>query len=321
MTFTVSQAAWALDSEGPALTLSLLNHLGLVSVTGEQGNSFIHGQVTADISALEPGQWRWGAHCDPKGRMLATFRTFKLGDALMMLEPRSALEVSLAQLKKYAVFSKAELVDMSSELTLLGVSGPEAAGFVAQHFGTSEADVFSTEQGTVLKDGERFILILDKANACALIEKSGQPLYGAGVWQALEIRAGYPNIAAGHASEYIPQMCNLQALGGISFNKGCYMGQETVARTKYRGGNKRALYILFGESQTPVRLESTLEIAVEGGYRKAGNIIEVVSRGNKVLMTAVLANDTAPDAVLRLADDHEASFTLLPLPYSLEEEA
>ncbi len=320
MTFTVSQATWALDSESPALTLSLLNHLGLVSVTGEQGISFIHGQVTADVTSLEKGHWCWGAHCDPKGRMLASFRAFKQDDALMLLAPRSAIEVSLPQLKKYAVFSKAELTDLSQEISLIGVSGSEAAAFVGSYFGELTDAVSYTEKGTVIRDGERFILLLDKTQASALIDASGQPLYGAGVWQALEIRAGYPNIAANHASEYIPQMCNLQAVGGISFSKGCYMGQETVARTKYRGGNKRALYILFGESQTPVRLESTLEIAVEGGYRKAGNIIEVVSRGGKVLMTAVLANDTPADAVLRLADDHEAGFRLLPLPYSLEEE-
>lgn len=319
MTFTVSQANWALDNPGPALTLSLLNHLGLISVTGEQGVSFIHGQVTADMSSLEAGQWCWGAHCDPKGRMLATFRAFKQGDALILLAPRSALEVSLAQLKKYAVFSKAELNDVSQEFALIGVSGNEAASFVGSYFGEVTAAVSYTDKGTVIRDGERFMLVLDKAQASALISASGQPLFGADVWQAQEIRSGYPNIAANHASEYIPQMCNLQAVGGISFSKGCYMGQETVARTKYRGGNKRALYILFGDSQTQVRLESTLEIAVEGGYRKAGNIIEVVSRGGQVLMTAVLANDTPADAVLRLADDHQASFKVLPLPYSLED--
>ncbi|MBT1443758.1 tRNA-modifying protein YgfZ [Shewanella sp. JM162201] len=319
MTFTISQANWALDSDGPALSLSLLNHMGLVSVTGEQGASFIHGQVTADISSLKPGDICWGAHCDPKGRMLATFRALKKDDALLLLLPRSALEVSLPQLKKYAVFSKAELTDVSADYCLLGVAGKDAHTFVSGYFGEINAAVSYTDKGIVIRDGERYILLLDRTQANAVIAASDQPLFGADVWQAEEIRAGYPNIAGSHASEYIPQMCNLQAVGGISFTKGCYMGQETVARTKYRGGNKRALYILQGESKTPVRLESTLEIAVEGGYRKAGNIIEVVSRGGKVLMSAVLANDTAADAVLRLADDHEASFRLLPLPYSLED--
>ncbi|QSX37879.1 tRNA-modifying protein YgfZ [Shewanella sedimentimangrovi] len=319
MTFTVSQPQWSLDSQGPALGLCLLNHLGLIRISGEQGRSFIHGQVTADISSLANDAWCWGAHCDPKGRMLASFRAFSLGDALALMMPRSALEIDLPQLKKYAVFSKAELVDASGDWTLLGVMGSEAKAFVEAKFGPCDAALTALEQGAVIRDKARYILVLPKADAEALMAGSGQPLYDASAWQALEIRDGYPNLAANHANEYIPQMCNLQALDGISFTKGCYMGQETVARTHYRGGNKRALYVLSGTAATKVRLESTLEIAVEGGHRKAGNIIEVVQRDNQVLLTAVLANDTPADALLRLADDLGAELRPLPLPYSLEQ--
>lgn len=317
MTISVSTPHWDLDATLPPLMLANLSHMGLIKVVGEQGRSFIHGQVTTDISSLATDQWRWGAHCDPKGKMLASFRTFAIQDALFMLMPKDAIEVDLPQLQKYAVFSKATLSNASGEWTLLGVAGEQASQFVKQHFGDIQQELTLIENGAILKDADRFILVLQPEAANTLVAE--HTVFDATAWQALEIAAGYPNLAASHASQYVPQMCNLQAVNGISFNKGCYMGQETVARMKYRGGNKRALYILHGTTSLTVDLDSNLEIAMEDGYRKGGQIIEFVQRGNQVLLTAVLANDTENDAKLRFADDEQSSLTIQALPYSLDE--
>ncbi|PIW59656.1 tRNA-modifying protein YgfZ [Shewanella sp. CG12_big_fil_rev_8_21_14_0_65_47_15] len=317
MTISVSTPHWDLDASLPPLILANLSHMGLIRVVGEQGRSFIHGQVTTDISSLAADQWRWGAHCDPKGKMLASFRTFAIQDALFMLMPRDAIEVDLPQLQKYAVFSKATLSNASAEWTLLGVAGEQASQFVSEHFGEVTQELTLVEQGAILKDADRFILVLTPEAANALVAE--HTVFDASAWQALEIVAGYPNITASHASQYVPQMCNLQAVNGISFNKGCYMGQETIARMKYRGGNKRALYILRGHTDQQISLESGLEIAMEEGFRRGGQIIEFVQRGNQVLLTAVLANDTENTAKLRFADDEESSLTIQALPYSLDE--
>lgn len=317
MTISVSTPHWDLDATLPPLMLANLSHMGLIKVVGEQGRSFIHGQVTTDISSLATDQWRWGAHCDPKGKMLASFRTFAIQDALFMLMPKDAIEVDLPQLQKYAVFSKATLSNASGEWTLLGVAGEQASQFVKQHFGDIQQELTLIENGAILKDADRFILVLQPEAANTLVAE--HTVFDTTAWQALEIAAGYPNLAASHANQYVPQMCNLQAVNGISFNKGCYMGQETVARMKYRGGNKRALYILHGTTSLTVDLDSSLEIAMEDGYRKGGQIIEFVQRGNQVLLTAVLANDTENDAKLRFADDEQSSLTIQTLPYSLDE--
>ena len=317
MTISVSTPHWDLDATLPPLMLANLSHMGLIKVVGEQGRSFIHGQVTTDISSLATDQWRWGAHCDPKGKMLASFRTFAIQEALFMLMPKGAIEVDLPQLQKYAVFSKATLSNASGEWTLLGVAGEQASQFVKQHFGDIQQELTLIENGAILKDADRFILVLQPEAANTLVAE--HTVFDATAWQALEIAAGYPNLAASHAHQYVPQMCNLQAVNGISFNKGCYMGQETVARMKYRGGNKRALYILHGTTSLTVDLETSLEIAMEDGYRKGGQIIEFVQRGNQVLLTAVLANDTENDAKLRFADDEQSSLTIQALPYSLDE--
>ena len=318
MTIAVSTPTWDLDASMPPLMLANLSHLGLIKVVGEQGRSFIHGQVTTDISSLEANQWRWGAHCDPKGKMIASFRTFAIQEALLMLMPKDTLELDLPQLQKYAVFSKATLTNATAEWTLLGVAGEQAVPFVTQHFGEITEELTLVEHGAILKDANRFILVLQPEAVTALVGE--HTVFDASAWQALEITAGYPNLAPSHANQYVPQMCNLQAINGISFNKGCYMGQETVARTKYRGGNKRALYILQGTTALTINLESVIEIALEDGYRKGGQIIEFVQRGNQVLLTAVLANDTANDAKLRFADDEQSSLGIQALPYSLEEE-
>lgn len=319
MTISVSTPHWDLDATLPPLMLANLSHLGLIKVVGEQGRSFIHGQVTTDISSLATDQWRWGAHCDPKGKMLASFRTFAIQDALFMLMPKDAIEVDLPQLQKYAVFSKATLSNASAEWTLLGVAGEQASQFVNKHFGDIQQELTLIENGAILKDAERFILVLTPDAAAALVAQSELSVFDASAWQALEIAAGYPNLAASHASQYVPQMCNLQAVNGISFNKGCYMGQETIARMKYRGGNKRALYILRGHTSLQITLASGLEIAMEDSFRRGGQIIEFVQRGNQVLLTAVLPNDTANDTQLRFADDEQSHLTFQALPYSLDE--
>ncbi|MCU8058229.1 tRNA-modifying protein YgfZ [Shewanella sp. SM34] len=319
MTISVSTPHWDLDATLPPLMLANLSHLGLIKVVGEQGRSFIHGQVTTDISSLATDQWRWGAHCDPKGKMLASFRTFAIQDALFMLMPKDAIEVDLPQLQKYAVFSKATLSNASAEWTLLGVAGEQASQFVNKHFGDIQQELTLIENGAILKDAERFILVLTPDAAAALVAQSELSVFDASAWQALEIAAGYPNLAASHASQYVPQMCNLQAVNGISFNKGCYMGQETIARMKYRGGNKRALYILHGHTSLQITLASGLEIAMEDSFRRGGQIIEFVQRGNQVLLTAVLPNDTANDTQLRFADDEQSHLTIQDLPYSLDE--
>ncbi|WP_434930562.1 tRNA-modifying protein YgfZ [Shewanella sp. HL-SH5] len=320
MSLSISQPDWAPTQDTPAIMLANLNHLGLIEVTGEQGRSFIHGQVTTDITSLTADQWRWGAHCDAKGKMLASFRAFALQDSLFMLMPTSALAIDLPQLKKYSVFSKAELVDASANWQLIGIAGSDANTFVKQHFAEvspeTASEVTVVDGGLLLKDGQRFIAMLSPEKAQTLY--ANQTLYSAAAWQALEIKAGYPNIPGVHANQYVPQMCNVQSINGISFTKGCYMGQETIARMKYRGGNKRALYILSGTSSQTLTEETALEIALEGGYRRGGAIIEFVQQGDQVLLTAVLANDTEADATLRIAGDEESALTIMPLPYSLE---
>ncbi|MCL1077123.1 tRNA-modifying protein YgfZ [Parashewanella spongiae] len=309
---------WGLQESSPALLICKLSHLGLISLADEQAASFLQGQVTADVTSLDSDSWCWGAHCDPKGKMLASFRLFNAKSLLWLLMPKSTLAVDLPQLQKYAVFSKVTLKDECQDWQLYGVSGDNAESFITERFGAVSTDVVEFDDGIIIKDSGRYIIVSSPEFANALF--ADQAIYESSSWQAQEIILGYPNIAANHSGEYVPQMCNLDAIGGISFTKGCYMGQETVARMKYRGGNKRALYILSGTVSELMTKDNFIEIELESGYRKAGNVIEFAQRGEQVLLTAVLANDTEGTARFRIAGDLSSQLMIKPLPYDLTDE-
>ncbi|WP_299491141.1 tRNA-modifying protein YgfZ [uncultured Shewanella sp.] len=310
----------AVNKHSTELNISPLTHLSLMKITGKQRHSFIQGQVTTDIDTLGLDEWRWGAHCDPKGKMLASFRAFNIDNALLMLMPKTTLQADLPQLAKYAVFSQVELTDASEEYSLLGISGPKATTWINTQFGHITSRVTRIEDTIILQDDTRFILVMPTNDARKIIDNNTGSITTKETWQALEINSGYPNIDVSHQGLFVPQMCNLQAIDGISFTKGCYMGQETIARMKYRGGNKRALYIITGSTEQNISLESQLEIALdEQQYRNAGKIIEYFQEGSKVLLTAVLANDTNTDSILRFQGDTQAHLHIQALPYSLDE--
>ena len=145
------------------------------------------------------------------------------------------------------------------------------------------------------------------------------PVGDEALWWGLDIKAGIPHLEAVHQGEYIPQMLNLQALEGISFTKGCYMGQETVARAKYRGANNRALFVLAGQASGPVASGDTLEIQLGDNWRRSGMVLNAWQQDGQLWLTAVLPKDTEADASFRLKQEEGSRLSLQPLPYSLTE--
>ena len=147
----------------------------------------------------------------------------------------------------------------------------------------------------------------------------GLPAGDEALWWGLDIKAGIPHLEAVHQGEYIPQMLNLQALEGISFTKGCYMGQEIVARAKYRGANNRALFVLAGQASGPVASGDTLEIQLGDNWRRSGMVLNAWQQDGQLWLTAVLPKDTEADASFRLKQEEGSRLALQPLPYSLTE--
>lgn len=315
-------------SDSLPLTRISLSDLALVTITGPDSQKYLQGQVTADIDAMADDQHVLCAHCDAKGKMWSDLRLFHYKDGYAYLIRRSALDTQLAELKKYAVFSKVTIAaDDSAVLT--GIAGHGAAEALKAHFSTvpdADTQVVSSDDTTLLYlplPQGRFILIQTAEQAGALSDALSLPDASDTQWTALDIEAGYAVIDAATVGEFLPQATNLQSLPrGICFKKGCYTGQEMVARAKFRGANKRAMFTLIGQSRHVPVAGDDAERQLGENWRRTGTILAAVRLSDdRVLVQIVMNNDTEEDAVFRIREDEESRLSLFPLPYSFTEEA
>jgi len=308
------------------LTLMTLDDWALATLTGADSEKYLQGQVTADVAALTEHQHLLAAHCDAKGKMWSNLRLFRRDGGFALIERRSIRDAQLTELKKYAVFSKVTIA-ADDEHVLLGVAGFQARAALANVFTTlpdAEKQVVQEGVTSILwfeHPAERFLLVTDVATAEMISEKlrGEAQLNNSQQWLALNIEAGLPVIDAANSAQFIPQATNLQALGGISFKKGCYTGQEMVARAKFRGANKRALWYLAGKASRLPEPGEDLELKMGENWRRTGTILAAVQlEDGRLLVQAVMNNDMEPDSVFRVRDDAN-TLSIEPLPYSLEE--
>jgi len=308
------------------LTLMTLDDWALATLTGADSEKYLQGQVTADVAALTEHLHLLAAHCDAKGKMWSNLRLFRRDGGFALIERRSIRDAQLTELKKYAVFSKVTIAP-DDEHVLLGVAGFQARAALANVFTTlpdAEKQVVQEGATSILwfaHPAERFLLVTDVATAELISEKlrGEAQLNNSQQWLALNIEAGLPVIDAANSAQFIPQATNLQALGGISFKKGCYTGQEMVARAKFRGANKRALWYLAGKASRLPEAGEDLELKMGENWRRTGTILAAVQLDDgRLLVQAVMNNDMEPDSVFRVRDDAN-TLSIEPLPYSLEE--
>ncbi|AQW58537.1 tRNA-modifying protein YgfZ [Vibrio owensii] len=304
----------------PELSISLLDNLGMITMVGDDKKSYLHGQVTCDVVSLEKDQSMLGAHCDAKGKVWSVFRLFHHNDGYAMVQPKSAIEVELNEIKKYAVFSKVTIEESSD--VVLGVAGENADAFIST-LNADSGDVRTVEGGTAVKvASNRWLLALTAEAAQSLVEDSQATLTTHELWTRFDIEAALPYVAADAQNEHIPQALNVQALGGISFTKGCYTGQETVARAKYRGTNKRAMYIVKGATAEALG-ESAIELerSVGENWRSVGALLTHYQfSDNQAMGLIVLPNNLDDDTLLRLVAQPECEWEIAALPYNLDDE-
>ncbi|EHR1003147.1 tRNA-modifying protein YgfZ [Vibrio parahaemolyticus] len=304
----------------PELSISRLDHLGMITMVGDDKKSYLHGQVTCDVVSLEKDQSTLGAHCDAKGKVWSVFRLFHHGDGYGMIQPKPAIEIELKEIKKYAVFSKVTIEESND--VILGVAGVNADAFVSA-LNEDAGDVRIINGGTAVKvEANRWLLVVTEEAAQALIENSDATLTTRELWTRFDIESALPFVSATAQNEHIPQALNIQALGGISFTKGCYTGQETVARAKYRGTNKRAMYIVKGVTSTALNDDAIeLERSVGDNWRSVGTLLTHYQfSDNQAMGLIVLPNNLDDDTRLRLTSQPDCEWTIAELPYSLDDE-
>lgn len=307
------------------LTLVSLEDWALVSVQGADSTSYLQGQVTLDVAALAAEKHLPCAHCDAKGKMWSNLRLFHRGEGYAYIERRSLRDTQITELKKYAVFSKVTIA-ADENAVLLGVAGFQARAALTNRFAAlpdAQSPVVQDGDSTLLwfdTPAERFLLVTTAEKASELKQAlAGEAqLNDSKQWLALDIEAGLPVLDDKTSAQMIPQATNLQALDAISFKKGCYTGQEMVARAKFRGANKRALYWLAGKAGRVPDAGDALELKMGENWRRTGTILAAVQlESGEVWVQAVLNNDLEAGSVLRVQGDEGGQLAIQPLPYSL----
>lgn len=228
-----------------------LSHLGLLRVGGDDALPFLQGQITNDVKLLDGGNSHYAGYCNPKGRLLAIFLAF-MQQGQIHLQLNGALkEQTLKRLKMYVLRSKVVIEDASDAVVRFGIAGAEAAAALQEHFGSVPEEphqLLMHETATLLRlpsAAMRYEIFTSPEHAVDLWTKLSAQCapVGSDGWEWHEIHAGIPDVMPATLEAFVPQMLNLDTLGGINFKKGCYTGQEIVARTHYLGKVKRRMHL------------------------------------------------------------------------------
>lgn len=261
-----------------------------VAVSGIDAEKFLQGQLTCDVTALSVGASTLTAHCDPKGKMTSIFRLYRRSEQQFLLIIRaSLLPLALVQLKKYAVFSQVTFEE--ANFSLVGVLG--------------EHKDLDTQEKISLTESAAILI-----NPHSLLSETQSMEY----WDLWEIQQGYPILTDKNQNEFLPQALNLQVLDkAISFQKGCYIGQEMVARAKYRGANKRAMFCFKTKTANKPEINSEIEVLVENGWRRTGTILTALTAGEYLWLQVVLNTPVDKDTSWRLQTGEALDLYLSPV--------
>ena len=307
--------------------LSDLSHLGLIAASGNDARTFLQSQLTSDVRQITPVHSQLGAYCSPKGRMLASFRLFQRDDIFYIRVLREKLEPLLNRLRMFILRADVTLVDVSNNFMAIGLSGPHAAELLQKTLGTVPAQpekVSHIENLSIIRlpgIWPRFEIYgeLEKLKILWTSLAAETTPAGSEPWRWLDILAGIPTIYPQTSEAFVPQMTNLQLLGGVSFRKGCYPGQEIVARTQHLGKLKRRMYRARIVCDTPPQPGDSLYSAQLGPEQHAGTIVDACRHpeGGYVGLAVVLIDCIEQGPVL-LGSADGAPLAFEPLPYSFD---
>lgn len=253
------QHAQELTQTAQGNTLYDLSHLTLLEIDGADAITFLQGQVTNDVKLLDGHLAHYTGYCSPKGRLLALFLAFAHQGHIHLQLPKSIAEAITKRLKMFVMRSKVTINDTSDRIIKLGLNGPQASQLLLAHFSevpNAPYTLSTIEKATLLKlpsiaghDRYQIFTTIDFAiQLWESLKLKASPV-GKPCWDWLEINVGIPEIVASTQEQFVPQMVNLDLLNAINFKKGCYTGQEIVARTHYLGTVKRRTFLMHAASE------------------------------------------------------------------------
>jgi tRNA-modifying protein YgfZ len=288
--------------------ITRLSDWGVIRAQGPEAAAFLQGQLTQDMLHIEPTQARLAGYCSAKGRLLATFVVWRAApDELLLACSADLLPATLKRLSMFVLRAKCKLSDASAELSLYGVLG--------ENWAPAPWKVAATAGGQAIRlpDAQgvsRHLLALPAdASAPAL------PALNPNDWLACEVASAVPRVVAATAEQFVPQMVNLELAGGVNFQKGCYPGQEVVARSQYRGTLKRRaqLFAVAGAAQPGQEI-----FHASDPEQPAGMVVLAAAQPGRVLAEVKLA--ALDGGSLHLGSAQGAVLERLPMPYDVPRE-
>ena len=301
-----------------------LTHLGVIRAVGEDAVTFLQGQLTQDVAQLDLTHARLAAFCNAKGRMQASFVLFKRSpEEILLVCSRDILAATLKRLSMFVMRAKAKLSDASGEFALYGVVGSAIESIAGSAYSTWSKVDFNASSLVFLYPAA--------GQPCAMLcAPAGSPppqgeAIDVGLWHWLEVQSGIAMITQPIFEAFVPQMLNYESVGGVNFKKGCYPGQEIVARSQFRGTLKRRAYLVHTDGAPTVGQEvfhvqdadQPCGLVAAAAANPGGGFDAIVS-----MQTSVAADAQAHPDERRLSLDSAtgAGLTLLPLPYALLED-
>ncbi|PQV50797.1 folate-binding protein YgfZ [Paraburkholderia sp. BL21I4N1] len=307
-----------------------LTQFGVIDTIGDDAASFLHGQLTNDTQHLDAANARLAGYCSAKGRLLASFLTWRSGEAIRLLVSKDVQAAVQKRLSMFVLRAKAKLVDASSDVAVIGLAGDvrHALSGVFDALPDGVHVKVDGPLGSLIRvpdalDRLRYLWIGPKAQIEAHLPALEDKLkrVSPAVWDWLDIRAGEPRITQPVVEQFVPQMVNFDVLGAVNFRKGCYPGQEVVARSQYRGTIKRrtSLANVAGELDT-VKAGAELFHSDDPG-QPCGMVVNAASApegGVDLLVEIKLA--ALENGSVHLGAAEGAALRFLALPYGLPTE-
>lgn len=306
---------------GPAL--AVLEEFGVIAASGTDAARFLHAQLTNDVANLGPDAVQLNGYCNAKGRLLAVFTNWRDADAIYLQLPREILPAVRKRLSMFVLRAKVALADVSDDWCALGLIGPGSERLLQDTFGLTRPVEAAIALGNARivrlrpspRIDERFLLLVparERADWIARLQSAQR--FESGAWWWSQIDAGLPDVFAATQEKFVPQMINLEVLGGVNFKKGCYPGQEVVARSQYLGKLRRRMGIAHIEGSA---IAGT-DVYADGEAQPVGTVVMAATApGGGMDLLFECPVDRVGAGVLRAGRADGPALAVRPLPYEL----
>lgn len=316
------------ESSSEQAAIAIITRLGLLKVTGIEAEKFLQGQITADMAQVSEAQSALGCHCNVKGRALASFLIFKKADDYYLLMDRDLLPSLMDHWKKYIAFSKAEMANASEDCVVFGLINQLENLPLSQELLSKDNNSFATVQQShftliglqAFRDDALLVCNANDAEAIFNEFSQNRQKLGDNAWAQADINAGVASVMKDTMEQFIPLEMNYQWTDGISFTKGCYTGQEIVARLHYRGKQKQRLFkATFASDQLP-ELNGPIYSA-NSGDQAVGHIVNRAwLDSGKISILAILKIEQALTEELHVNEKNGPILEVNEVPYAITNE-